>query len=440
MFKKIRSFLSSIQLRVTLWYALFIMVLMGVLIFTSMNLTTYFMDQEKRAAINRIADRIEKGDLDLEDVDESYFVVELDSDNELTDGAFPAGVKTTLQPHIGRTFKVKGSNKDYLVTDRRIDYDDWIRVYVAIGESTQANKILTGLLIFFSPFVLLLIVGGGGWILWRAFRPVRKMAKTAEKIIASGDLSQRIPVQKKSDELNLLALQFNELLERMERMLEREKQLTNDLSHEIRTPLTTIMAESEFGLRYADDLDESKDSFQMVQNESKRIKGMIEQILDYSRTESKQHELAGLDFSGLVKERAKSYVLLAQEKGLTFEARLEPGLLIDGDQILLERLLDNLFSNALKFARKEIKLVLTASSDKIVLSMQNDGPLIEASQQAKIWDRFYQIDQDRNQIKQEGIGLGLSFVKQIATIHSADLDLISTESHPTEFFLYFPKK
>ena len=439
MSKKNKAFFSSIPLRMTFWYGLFLSLILMGLVFASMHVSSFLLDQERRSAISKIADKVAKGDLDMEQVDESYQVAEFDDENEIYDGSRPLTLRQDPAPRLGQTYLYKEGSQTYLLADRQIDEDDWLRVYTLMGQGTRANQLLTLVLFMLSPLVLLLVVGGGYLLMRRSFRPVAYMAETANQIIEEGDVKRRIPLTKGQNELNLLAQQFNRLLDKLEAMLEREKQLTNDLSHEIRTPLTTILAETEYGLRYADDLEESKESFQMVQSEGQRIKSLIEDILTYSRNEKLELSLSPLDLSELVRQKAKAYQVLAQEEKLELKLELADNLWIEGEASLLDRLVDNLFSNALKHATNWIKLSLREEKGKIILACQNDGPLIEGEQVQKIWDRFYQIDQDRNRTKQVGMGLGLSFVKQIADLHDAKVGLESSGQVPTRFFILFKK-
>ena len=101
-------------------------------------------------------------------------------------------------------------------------------------------------------------------------------------------------------------------------------------------------------------------------------------------------------------------------------------------------MLDNLISNALKFTKNKVSITLEHSQDRAVLKVADDGIGISPDHITKIWDRFYQVEDSRNKLINSGIGLGLSFVKDIADLHRAELNVLSEEGEGSVFIMIFP--
>ena len=102
-------------------------------------------------------------------------------------------------------------------------------------------------------------------------------------------------------------------------------------------------------------------------------------------------------------------------------------------------MLDNLLSNAVKFTKSKIAIRLEASPAGSVLKVADDGIGIEPDHLSKIWDRFYQVEDSRNKGLNSGIGLGLSFIKDIADLHQAEVQIISEEGRGSFFRVTFPQ-
>ena len=168
------------------------------------------------------------------------------------------------------------------------------------GRAEQDTPIFLTTVLLIGPVLLVLALGGGYWILKRAFAPVEQMSQTAQEIIESKDLSKRLQLADKEDELHRLGRTFDHMLETVDLAFQREQQLNNDLSHELRTPVAVILAESEYGEKYADSLAENQESFQIVHQEAARMTAMINQMLELSRASSQEVTLESLDLSTLL--------------------------------------------------------------------------------------------------------------------------------------------
>ena len=293
-------------------------------------------------------------------------------------------------------------------------------------------------LAFISPFLLVLIIVGGYGILKKALRPVDQLSQTAVEIRKSGDFSKRLTLKDKDDELYRLGKAFNLMLDSLETSFQREKQFNHDVSHELRTPVAVVLSESEYGLHYVESLDESKESFEIINRQTKRMKEMISYILDLSKLENQPALVKkSLSLSDLLADKLTDFQKLSQERGLVLEASIDEDCWIVGDELLLHRLLDNLISNALKFTKDRIELSLRKLDGICQLTVTDNGAGIAPSETDKIWNRFYQVDQARNKNSREGSGLGLALVRKIADLHQVQIELVSELGRGSRFILTF---
>ena len=286
----------------------------------------------------------------------------------------------------------------------------------------------------------------------------------AEDIARSRDYTKRINTSYKHsyDETARLANVFNKMIFSIQENFDKEKQFNQNVSHELRTPLSVIMAESEFGAKYADDLESARESLEVINHQAKLMKDMTEQILELSKAEQLcWSDLDRLSLSELVTEYCRQHERKWVESGLKFDIEIQSDIWIYGHKLMLYRVLDNLVSNAIKFSKTMVLIKLECDQGQgfgenqknisfkcekpeeitdlttATLKVVDDGIGISQDHIAKISDRFYQVDESRNKEINSGLGLGLSFVREIAELHRAEFKIGSEEGDGAEFSLKF---
>ena len=288
------------------------------------------------------------------------------------------------------------------------------------------------------PVLFLFVLYGGYKTIKNAIKPVATMSKAALEIGSSRDFSKRIDLPAGKDELHALASVFNQMLDSLEKVYQSEKQLTSDVSHELRTPLSVIMAESDYAKNYSQNLDEAKESLEVITRQSRKITSLIDQILELSRLESGRNlELKRINLSSILQNLATDYEKLASAKGINFSYDIASDVEILGDELMISRLIDNFLSNALKFAATKIELCLSASKTHTLLSVKDDGMGISKKDSELIWNKFYQVESSRNKSLNTGSGLGLAIAANIAKIHGAKLGVKSEVGAGSEFWAEF---
>ncbi|WP_028241154.1 KinB sensor domain-containing domain [Stutzerimonas azotifigens] len=211
-------------------------------------------------------------------------------------------------------------------------------------------------------------------------------------------------------------------------------------SHELRTPVTGMqMAFSLLRerIKFAENSREA-DLLTTVHEEMQRLVRLINDLLDFSRYQSGQQKLQLMpcDIAELLEQARQRFLPQAAEHRIELGLELQPplpSLLLDRQQI--ERVLDNLLSNALRHTPDggEIRLLARRHGERVILSVEDNGEGIPYSQQARIFEPFVQIGRRRG-----GAGLGLALCKEIAQLHGGRIGVHSRIGHGTIFYIALP--
>ena len=329
-----------------------------------------------------------------------------------------------------------GKNRFYYYDAATEDRGVWIRGVISADGVFKKEGLFLLALAVLVPILFAFVLYGGYKTIKNAMKPVAAMSKTALEIGKSRDFSKRIELPAGKDELHALAGVFNSMLDSLEKVYQNEKQLTSDVSHELRTPVSVIMAESDYAASYAQNLDEAKESLDVIARQSKKIASLIDQILELSRLESGRNlTLKRINLSSILQNLARDYEKLSESKEIKFSYDIAPDVEIRGDELMISRLIDNFLSNALKFTISKIELSLSASKTLAVVRVKDDGAGISQKEGELIWNKFYQAEGSRNKSLNAGSGLGLAIAANIAKIHGAKLGVKSEAG--SEFWAEF---
>lgn len=344
-----------------------------------------------------------------------------------------------------RTWNVKVNGVRYDVYDRKLNLDIpgekslWIRGLVPETRSADQLKEIIRLSLIILPVLILLAILSGYLVVDKLLAPIQRIQKTAEDISAGDDLEKRIDPGKNQDEVGRLARVFNQMLDRLERSFETERQFTSDASHELRTPTSVILAQSEYTLAKERTPENYKEALRVIHGQGEKMKTLITDMLDYTRMEqsAERYTMEELDLSALVLQTAEPMKKI-QDKGIVLEVKAEEGLKVQGNAELLTRLLQNLISNAYRYGKENghIQVSLTGADQEVKLCVSDDGIGIAPEDQKRIFDRFYRVDGARSG---EGTGLGLAIVKKAAELHGARIDLSSAPGEGSAFTIIFKK-
>ena len=290
------------------------------------------------------------------------------------------------------------------------------------------------------PLIVLLAALGGWAIAGRSLRPLRKITESARDISDGHDLSRRIELEPGRDEAHELADTFNDMMGRLERAFEAERQFTSDASHELRTPTTVILAECEMAEKRPEDAETVQESVAEIHKQARKMSELIGKLLSYTRLEqgTRRIDREELDLSELVEEVCEEQRAVAS-RDISIESECEPAVTVSGDAALLISLVQNLVTNAVKYGKDggHVYVRTYREGQNACVSVRDDGIGISEEDLGRIWNRFYQADRSRSD-EARGVGLGLSLAQQIARLHGGQITATSKPGEGSEFVFSMP--
>lgn len=251
------------------------------------------------------------------------------------------------------------------------------------------------------------------WIMHR----VTRINQLADRV-AGGDLSARLGGARSPDEFGLLEKHIHNMLDRIEALNRATGHLSDTIAHEMRTPLTRIQT------RLARlDIDGAEAG--EVAREIRDTVRIFDSLLEIARAQGAVGDRPGLvplDLSALLVEVFELYEALAEDRGVTFTAAIEPGVSILGDRNLVAMLVSNLLENALKFTPKGegVTVTLKRGEARHEMTVADTGPGLPPGFEDQVFERFARAPRDTNV---PGHGLGLALVQAIALRHGAKISL-----------------
>ena len=318
--------------------------------------------------------------------------------------------------------------------------DLWLRGIVSRSQGARWMDAIVILSMWLIPVLILLALAGGYFLAGRFLRPIQQMIQAASGIQQGQDLKKRIELNKGQDELHQLADTFNGMMDRLEASFQAEKQVTRDMSHELRTPVTVILSQCELSLEEEQDKSTYADALRLIQRQGQKMSVLINDMLMMTRMEQKRDSICmvKLDFSSLCASVCEDLRLI-REKNIALSWQLEEHVMVMGNRELLQRLLANLIANAYRYGKEHghIQVDLKQEHAEVLLSVTDDGRGIAKDQLAHIWQRFYQADASRSN---QGSGLGLAMVQEIAQLHHGYMKVESVQGKGSCFTFCVPMK
>jgi len=311
----------------------------------------------------------------------------------------------------------------------------------SLSEELDILRIYRNTLLFLLPGLLLLSSCCGYFLSRRAMGPVDQLTKAALGI-GIGDLSARVPVPAAIDEVRRLAEAWNQLLDRLEAAVSRLSEFSADVSHDLRTSITIMLATSQLALKRSHTEEEYREDLNRIVTECCMAATLLDALLSLVRSKNFIHEvsLRRIDLCQLVLQGCRRVEDLAESNGILLDWDLPPTPVhIEGDELLISRLLSILLDNAIKYTPEngEIHAEIFANDEEAGIIVRDTGVGISQESQARIFERFYQADL-RERKTQAGCGLGLSIARWIADAHRAKITLTSIPEQGSTFKISFP--
>ena len=321
----------SLTFKITLWYTTFIVLLIGSLIIGTFFVSDTVVESGAKKRLIEEVTEISSGTDKFTPYEDGVTLSVYDKDGNLVAGSVPRNFKVN-DFSLGAISEYKDINHNkYLYYDSetssaRLGNGKYVRGIVQVTNNIN-GWLLPIIITIGSPFVIIVIMYGGYLIIRSSLKPVRDMTETADAIAKSNDLSKRITIEDGTDEVHKLGKVFNEMLETLENSSKRERQFSLDVSHELRTPISVIMAESEYGAKYIDSVEDAKESFDVIERQSKRMTSMINQILELARLDSRlEIPKEELLLSDKIKSTLEDYKILFDNKNIKLFINIEENI------------------------------------------------------------------------------------------------------------------
>jgi len=288
-------------------------------------------------------------------------------------------------------------------------------------------------------FVLAAVVG---WFMAkRALAGIDTVIQTARRI-SDRSLDERVPVKKQVDEIDQLATTFNQMLDRIQKLVTEIKEMSDSIAHDLRSPITRIRGIAEISLTTGSSLKEYESMAGNTIEECDRLLDMINTMLIISKTEAGlgQFDRKELDIARVVRDACELFLPMAENEGLSLVCDAPQQLIINGDIRMIQRMISNLLDNAVKYTPAGGKIDVTAHPDgrqSVQIAINDTGIGISAADMPHIFERFYRCDPSRSQT---GTGLGLSFARAIARAHGGEVTVTSVQNKGSTFMIVLPKK
>jgi len=296
-------------------------------------------------------------------------------------------------------------------------------VYAVVTTAVPQFSPLLGALAF--GCVLVMLAGVSFWYARRLARPLESLARAVEGF-GKGEVTLRARLDR-DDEVGAVGRAFDEMADRIVRLLDAQRALLADVSHELRTPLARIRVALDVA---AEDPESAKEMLGEVGADLSELEGMIDDILTAARLESP----GGLPTARRERFAADELVARAEERFSTLHpetrlAKAVPGTLpeLEGDPMLLRRALDNLLDNAVKYGRATSPPELRAQAEpgNVVVEVVDHGPGLPDADLEHAFVPFWRADRSRTR-ETGGVGLGLPLARRICRAHGGDLTLHTT--------------
>lgn len=276
--------------------------------------------------------------------------------------------------------------------------------------------------------IFTLALAGGTFMGYNVQRRIHAVSQTANDII-KGDLSRRMPVTRRDDEFDHLSQVLNTMLARTEHLMQSMRDVTDNLAHDLRNPLNRLRNRLEASQYHPNG---QTDYPQLIQDTIQEVDDLIRTfnaLLSIAQVESAQQkkDWTEVDLTTLSEELAELYTAVAEEQELSLSHRADGNLRVHGNRQLLAQAITNLLDNAVKYtpAGGHIQLNATADSGNIIISVADNGPGIPEDKHEQVFKRFTRLDNARST---PGNGLGLSLVRAVADLHTAQVRL--EDNHP----------
>ena len=271
--------------------------------------------------------------------------------------------------------------------------------------------------------VIMAAIAAGTWIASRLQRRLSDVTSTLHRV-AGGDLSTRLAVSGRGDDLDLISGEINQTLGRLGALVEAMRQVSADIAHELRTPLNRLRIHIETAARNAAVSAPVEEDLAAAIAQSEAIDQTFSALLRIAQIEAgaRREKFAPVDLAALLGDVGDVYAEVSEDAGQSLLCDVAGSAWVAGDKELLTQTFANLIENAIRHcsAGTAITCKVRAEGSRVTASVADTGPGIPTEERELVLRRLYRLEKSRTT---EGTGLGLSLVKAVADLHGAELAL-----------------
>lgn len=363
---------------------------------------------------------VSKSDID------PYFVAKIQQNKSLI-----------LTNSFGEFCKHPSNNRNYYINQplrMMLTEFDLNNVLVLGYDSLPQQNMMRNMsiMVYWVTAILLIASFAGSFILSRNITSsITRIGRTA-RLIVDGDFSERIITSKNdSEELQILASNLNHMLDRIEALINSQRQITSNVAHDLRSPLNRLRNRMEVALL---DKDTNCEIYREVIAQSVQDVGNLlntfNAIMSIAQVESRtRDDFSSINLSQICQDLAELFEVMSEEDGHIFSYQIEENLIIMGNRQLIAQAITNLLDNAFKYTPNQGKISLQAKmiNQKIIVAVDDTGVGIPADKREEVLKRFVRLDSARTM---PGNGLGLSLVSAIINLHAGNIELKNSQDNP----------
>lgn len=356
--------------------------------------------QETIYTLRDVAGRVIAGNIPLENVPAGFSFLTPDSQHDRTTGY--------------KLFRGRLGDNDLIVGTSEGDTEQLARIVLLSFGWTTAIVFAVALL-------------GAAMLRYRTGNRIYALSQAAHAI-GHGELSRRLAVSQRMDEIDVLSSEVNVALGRLESSVTALKQVTTDIAHDLKTPIGRVFLALDDALD-REHPDELKEAVGWALQELSSLAATFDALLRIAQIESRSRraQFVDIDVTELALDIHETYEVIALEEGHVLRTVTpNDACRVWGDLDLIRQMLANLLANAMRHTQKDSSILVEVTSHErgVTLCVSDNGPGIPEAERVRVLERFYRLDKSRTT---EGSGLGLSMVKAICELHDASISLSDNE-------------
>jgi len=302
-----------------------------------------------------------------------------------------------------------------------------------------ASNSLMVILFILLPLTIILAGVPGVLLVGLTLKPVTSMINTLKHITAE-NLKLKIHIPDTKDEVRGLADTFNDMIERLDRSFSSQQNFIKEISYDLKAPLFVLKGELSEVLNKTSSKEEHAAILRKASGELDKFSKIIDDLILLARFDNSQMpiEIKKINLTGIIGDVVKAAKAAAMEKDIVLSSFLQDVIILDGDEERLKRLFTNLVDNAIKYTRRNGKVIVAAHKGKGLanVTVSDTGIGIPDDELLYIFDRFYQVNRSRS--GKHGFGLGLSVARSIAESHKGNIRVESQPGKGSTFTVTLP--